>query len=50
MSGADWFTVALMVQYRIAAAAYAWAGQWWKAMYWAGALVLTFPVFFAMKG
>lgn len=45
----DWFVKALIVQYALASVAYLWHGQDWKALYFAGAFVISIAVL-GMKG
>ena len=40
----DWFVKVLIVQYALAALAYGWAGQGYKALYWLGALLISLAV------
>lgn len=44
MTRGDWFAVALVAQYVIAAIAYAADGAWPKALYWLGAAILGMAV------
>jgi hypothetical protein len=40
----DWFVLALIGQYLIAACAYGVEGQGWKSLYWIGAMLISVAV------
>lgn len=44
MTWADWFVLLLLVQYVGVSLLYAWVGDWWRFLYWAGAVALNLAV------
>ena len=38
MTRANWLAIWLLGNYFVVGCAYAWQGDWWRVLYWAGAM------------